>query len=119
MFIKLYEFLEPRANSITLGNGALNGSISPVFWTLRSDEMVSKGSFFTLSSNGVMNINYTWLKPDLRKEIRESFSIEPELKIDRNSKLLSEIDLNTNVAYSRDQWSKHVDFIIETIKKFI
>ena len=120
MFIKLYEFLETKANSISLGTGALNGSISPVFWTLRSDEMVSKGSFFTLSSNGVMNINYPWLKPDLRNEIRESFCIEPELKIDRNSKLLSEIDLDTkNVAYSRDQWSNHVDFIIEIIEKFI
>ena len=117
MFLKLYQFLDENKNMMKIGNG-VNGSIGPVFDKLCSPEL--RGSFLTLDVGGGMKINYPWLKLELRKKIAESFSNNPELKMDSKSILLSDLDLDhTYPTYSRDQWSNNVDSIIETIKKFI
>ena len=117
MFKKLYEFLEKNNDEMRIGNG-INGSISPVFDKLCESGM--RRSFLTLDVGGVMKINYPWLKLELRKKIAEAFSNNPKLKTDKNSNLLSDMDLDkTYFSYSRDQWSNNVEFIIETIKKFI
>ena len=117
MFLKLYQFLDENKNMMKIGNG-VNGSIGPVFDKLCRPEL--RGSFLTLDVGGGMKINYPWLKLELRKKIAESFSNNPELKMDSKSILLSDLDLDhTYPTYSRDQWSNNVDSIIETIKKFI
>lgn len=117
-FEKLYEFLNQKSDNMRKGTGR-DGSIGPVFNKLCRDSLPGV-SFLTLYGNGVMKINYPWLKPEIRKEIAESFSNNPELKIDQKSNLISDIDLScTHVPYSRDQWSQNIDSIIETIKKFI
>ena len=117
MFLKLYQFLDENKNMMKIGNG-VNGSIGPVFDKLCHPEL--RGSFLTLDVGGFMKINYPWLKLELRKKIAESFSNNPELKMDSKSILLSDLDLDhTYPTYSRDQWSNNVDSIIETIKKFI
>ena len=117
-FEKLYEFLNQKSDNMRKGNGR-DGSIGPVFNKLCRDSLPGV-SFLTLYGNGVMKINYPWLKPEIRKEIAESFSTNSKLKIDSKSNLISDIDLSyTQVPYSRDQWSQNIDSIIETIKKFI
>ena len=117
MFKKLFEFLDENNDSMRKGNG-INGSIGPVFNKLCPDEWPR--SFLTLDAGGIMKINYPWLKPEYRKNIADSFSENPKLKIVNKSSLLSDIDLNSEYPkYSRDQWSQNIDSIIETIRKFI
>jgi hypothetical protein len=116
-FKKLYQFLDKNKDIMRTGNG-INGSIGPVFNKLCPDDWPR--SFLTLDAGGIMLINYPWLKPEYRKKIADSFSENPKLKIDKKSRPLSDIDLNSEYPkYSRDQWSNNVDSIIETIRKFI
>ena len=117
MFKKLYQFLDKNKDTMRTGVG-VNGSIGPVFNKLCPNEWPR--SFLTLDAGGNMLINYPWLKPEYRKKIAESFSENPELKMDKKSRSLSDIDLNSEYPkYGRDQWSNNVDSIIETIEKFI
>jgi hypothetical protein len=116
-FKKLYQFLDENKDTMKTGNGN-NGSIGPVFKKLCREDL--SGSFLTLDAGGDMNINYPWIKSEIRKKIAESFSENPELKIDKKSRSLTDIDLNSEYPkYGRDQWSNNVDSIIETIRKFI
>ena len=117
-FEKLEQFLNENADNIKIGTANL-GSIGPVFKKLCPPD-INPRSFLTFYGKGIIEINYPWLKPEYRKKIAESFSENPELKIDNKSRSLFDIDLNsTYPKYSRDQWSNNVDSIIETIKKFI
>jgi len=116
-FEKLYAFLDEKKDEMKIGTAKL-GSIGPVFKKLCPDNIPR--SFLTFYGKGIIEINYPWLKPEYRKKIADSFSENPELKIDNKSISLSDIDLNSEyLKYSRDQWSDNIDSIIETIKKFI
>ena len=115
MFKKLYQFLNENADTMRTGTGA-NGSIGPVFNKLS----IKNRSFLTLDAGGIMTINYPYIKPEIRNKIAESFSENPELKMDNKSISLLNSDINSDhLKYSRDQWSNNVDSIIETIRKFI
>ena len=119
MFEKLYKFLNENIDTMRKGTSKA-GSIGPVFNKLCPDGIPR--SFLTLDAGGSMTINYPWLKPEYRKKIAESFSENPELKIDYKSRPLLNSDVNLEkeyLKYSRDQWSDNVDSIIEIIRKFI
>ena len=111
-FEKLERFLNENADEpLKIGTGA-HGSIGPVFKKLCPDEFPR--SFLTLYGDGKMTINYAWLKDEYRKNIAEKFSENPDLKIDFNE------DLSTAYPrYNRDQWSKNIDSIIDTIREFL
>ena len=118
-FWKTYEFLNENVDTMRKGKSKA-GSIGPVFNKLCPDGIPR--SFLTLDAGGSMTINYPWLKPEYRKKIAESFSENPELKIDYKSRPLLNSDVNLEkeyLKYSRDQWSDNVDSIIEIIRKFI
>ena len=119
MFKKFYEFLNENVDTMRKGKSKA-GSIGPVFNKLCPDGIPR--SFLTLDAGGSMTISYPWLKPEYRKKIAESFSENPELKIDYKSRPLLNSDVNLEkeyLKYSRDQWSDNVDSIIEIIRKFI
>ena len=63
-------------------------------------------SLFTLKGNGDLIINYNWLKPELRMKIAKKLSESKELAID---------DPNNNKSYHKNQWTRNVDVIIDTI----
>ena len=102
---KLMKCLEDNNAKLKTGRG-ISGSINPVFDKL-SKENENPKSLFTLDGSGFLAINYDWLNPKLGEKIERKLS---------ECKELAEYDKTQgHPRYEKNQWTRNVDVIIDTI----
>ena len=102
---KLMKCLEDNNAKLKTGTG-ISGSINPVFDKL-SKENQNQRSLFTLNGSGFLAINYGWLNPKLGEKIKRKLS---------ECKELAEFDKTLkHPQYEKNQWTRNVDVIIDTI----
>lgn len=100
----MYEYVRETADDVSWGTGAYRGSFNPKY------KQISARSLFTVFSDGVLSINFSWLNDDdatleFRKTLKEALEDKARLTFPSDYE-------EKHVPFEAQEWTDKVPDII-------